>query len=406
MVVCVYLPRFELTVAAGGEGLLGRALALAPRIGADRPGSGQRIGEISGAAEARGVGAGMMLGEALVRCPELVLVPPDPLAVGDVWEAVLCGLEGIGAAVEPGHPGLAWFAAEPLRGLYGGDEATLSAAARAVRGGDAARQPRIGAGPTPFCALACALAVRSRKPFAVADEEARCWLSNRPVELLGYRPQTVALVEPLRRLGVGTLGEVARLGRHALADRFGAAGAFAWKLAVGKDEPLRPRSPGERLRETMSVGDANSGQALERVLGVLVDRLLARPERRGRALGAVAISARLAGGAHAGTWHERAVFRQALSDRRRICLAICSRLALLPGPVAELGLAVERFGPPAGTQRSLLDRSPEESRAVRLREAIAQMRAVAGLDAALRAVCVDPDSRVPERRTLLAPLQC
>ena len=32
------------------------------------------------------------------------------------------------------------------------------------------------------------------------------------------------------------------------------------------------------------------------------------------------------------------------------------------------------------------------------------MRAVAGADAALRAVCVDPDSRVPERRVVLAPV--
>jgi hypothetical protein len=29
---------------------------------------------------------------------------------------------------------------------------------------------------------------------------------------------------------------------------------------------------------------------------------------------------------------------------------------------------------------------------------------VAGHDAALRAVCVDPDSRVPERRVVLTPL--
>jgi protein ImuB len=41
---------------------------------------------------------------------------------------------------------------------------------------------------------------------------------------------------------------------------------------------------------------------------------------------------------------------------------------------------------------------------VRLGEAIAQVRTVAGQDAALRAVCVDPDSRVPERRVMLAPI--
>ena len=31
------------------------------------------------------------------------------------------------------------------------------------------------------------------------------------------------------------------------------------------------------------------------------------------------------------------------------------------------------------------------------------MRALAGQDAALRVVCVDPDSRVPERRVVLTP---
>ena len=40
----------------------------------------------------------------------------------------------------------------------------------------------------------------------------------------------------------------------------------------------------------------------------------------------------------------------------------------------------------------------------RLEEAVNQIRAVAGHDAALRAVCIDPDSRVPERRVVLTPL--
>ena len=41
----------------------------------------------------------------------------------------------------------------------------------------------------------------------------------------------------------------------------------------------------------------------------------------------------------------------------------------------------------------------------RLREAVRQTRAVAGPDAALRVLCVDRDSRVPERRVLLAPFE-
>ena len=390
MVVCVHLPRFELVVAAGGPGALtGRALAVAPLVGSE-----QRVGEVSGAAEARGVARGMDLGEALARCPDLLLVPADPMSVAETWERVMCALESIGAAVEDERPGLAYFEADGLRGLHGTDAATIAAAQRALD-----RPARVGAGPTRFCALAAALAVRSRRPLVLDGKGARRWLFGRPVGLLGFRGETEALLEPLDRLGVRTLGELVRLGRPELADRFGAPGVFAHRLACGEDTPLKARPVEERLEETLRVGDASSGPALERVLGVLVDRLLARPERRGRTLRVLALSARLLAG---GAWRERVVFRQALSDPERIGLALAVRLLLLPAPAATLRLTVERFGPVAGEQGTLLEES-RTARAARLREAIAQVRAVAGPDAALRAVCVDPDSRVPERRVVLAP---
>ena len=50
---------------------------------------------------------------------------------------------------------------------------------------------------------------------------------------------------------------------------------------------------------------------------------------------------------------------------------------------------------------------PAPSRAARaalLREALAQVRSLAGSQAALRVVCVDPSSRVPERRVVLTPI--
>src|SRR5918998_995757 len=96
MVVCVLLPRFALAVAAGDrEGLLREPAALAPE-----PGREQFVGEVSPAAEAYGIHAGMRMGEALARCPRLELVPPDPVGVADAWETTLARLEAIGAAVE------------------------------------------------------------------------------------------------------------------------------------------------------------------------------------------------------------------------------------------------------------------------------------------------------------------
>ena len=397
MVVCVHLPRFELTVAAGGaEALAGHALAIAPA-----PGGEARVGEVSGAAEAFGVTRGMALGEALARCPRLRLVAGDPLGVAQEWGRAARALEGIGAALELPRAGLAYFESDGLRGLHGGDEGVIAAARRALE-----RPVRVGAGPTRFCALAAALEVRSRRAVVVkTGNEARRYLAARSVALLGFRAETAALVEPLTRLGIDTLGELAALGRDAVADRFGAPGVLARRLARGEDDPLRTHIAEERLRESLELEEANSGPALERVLGVLVDRLLARPERRGRTLRALGISARLVEG---GTWSERVVLREALADPRRMRLALAPRLALLPAPAAYLRLEAERFGPPEGAQGALFDTgSPSPARREehrgRLREAVAQVRAAAGPEAALRAVCVDPDSRVPERRVVFTP---
>lgn len=391
MVVCVYIPRFALTVAAGGaQALAGKALVLASVAGGE-----PRLGEVSGAAEAHGIAAGMALGEALARCPELELIAADPLAVADAWEAALRALEGIGAAVEPAREGVAYFEADGLRGLHGSDAGTIAAARRAL-----ARPAKLGAGPTRFCALAAALAARGRRVKIVDAQGADAMLAAAPVELLARREQTAALVAPLQRLGVRTLGELRGLGATAMADRFGEPGTFAYGLSAGADTPLLPRTLEDALSESLSVGDAGSGTMLARVLGVLVDRLLARPQRRGRTLRAVVLSASLDGG---GAWRERVVFREATGDGERMRLALCTRLALLPAPAQTLRLEVARFGPAGGEQQSLLDQSTQ-ARRERLREAVQQVRSVAGHDAALRAVAIDPGSRVPERRVVLTPL--
>jgi protein ImuB len=408
MVICVHLPRFELAVAAGGHSeaarreLLGSALAIAPAPTDRSSATRARVGEVSGAAEGYGVVSGMALGEALARCPELRLVPGDPLGAARAWEGAARALEGIGAALELPRTGLAYFEADGLRGLHGGDAEVIDAARRALR-----RPVRVGAGPTRFCALAAALEARPRRPLVLREgPQASRYLAPRAVDLLGYRVETAALVEPLRQLGVRTLGELAALGRDAVADRFGEPGALARRLARGQDTPLRPRPLAECLEESLELWEASSGAALQHVLGLLVDRLLARPERRGRTLRALTLSARLVEG---GTWHERVVLREALSDPRRMRLALSTRLVLLPAPAAALRLAAERFGPPQGEQVALRLDSPDDApgacaaRRARLREAVAQVRAAAGPHAALRALCVDPDSRVPERRVVLTP---
>jgi len=395
VIVCVLLPRFALAVAAGGR----RRLLDGPAALAPEPGGVAAVGEVTLAAEAFGIHAGMRLSEALARCPVLALVPPDPAGVVDAWERVLMRLEGIGAGVESPQPGRACFDARGLRRLHGGSpDAVLAAARRAVRG-----PARIGAAPTRFCALAAAVRARARRAEVVGggEEGARAYLAGRPVALLRGREETRELPDPLARLGIRTLGELAALRRDAVADRFGAAGLLALDLARGRDAPPVPRAPAERMEEALELPEAGSGVQLGRALGLLVDRLLARRERRGRTLRAVVLGAALVEG---GTWRVEVPFREALAEAGRMRLALEPRLALLPAPAERLRLTVARFGPPAADQRTLVS-EPAAARERRLREGVRQARAAAGPDAALRVLVVDPDSRVPERRAVLAPYE-
>jgi len=389
MVVAVLLPRFSLLVAlAGGRReLVGTPVALAPELG-----RAQYIGETSPAAEVHGVRAGMRLGEAMARCPKLALVPPDPAGVAEAWEGVLAALESIGAAVEPGAPGAVCFDASGLLRLHGGIEGVLRAVRRALH-----RPARLAAAPSRFAALAAAARTRARKQITV--HFAAPFLAPLPIDLLGLDERVAALVEPLERLGVRTLGELATLPRAKVSDRFGIPGITAWELARGDGDAPPTRRPMQRLRERLDLPESSSGPALERALALLVDRLLARRERRGRTIRAAVLEATLVEG---GTWRERVVFREALADPVRMRLVLIPRLAGLPAPAEALAVVVERFGPAAADQPSLLEDSIAVRRA-RLREAVRQARVAAGPDAALRVLEVEPGSRVPERRAVLTP---
>ena len=405
MIVCVLYPRFALVAALPErDELLAGPVALAPE-----PGGRQTVGQVSAAAEAFGVAAGMRLGEALARCPELRLVPPDPEGERTAWGRVLDRLESIGAACESYLPGLAWFDAGGLRRVHGGRVEDVLVAARGALGGAV----RLGCAPSRFAAHAAALRARPRRgrtggsgfpggAVVVPERAVRPFLAPLPVALLRTRPELEGLPETLERLGIRTLGELAALPVPAVAERFGHPGLLALDLAQGRDTPLEPRRPPEPVAERLDLPEAALGPQLERALELLVARVLARAERRGRTLRALAITARFVEG---GTWRARVTFRRASADPERIRTALAVKLPELPAPAESLGLEVEAFGPPAYDQERLLPDSPAELRRRRISDAVGQVRQAAGRDAALRVLEVDPDSRLPERRAVLAPFE-
>jgi protein ImuB len=387
-VASALIPRFRLIAAVESGEILARPAALAPE-----PGAAQLIGEVSEPAEGFGLRPGMRMGEALSRCPELALIPPDPERAGRSWDEALRRLEGLGAEVESERAGEVFFEASGLEGLWGGIEGVLRRARRELGG-----STRLGVGPARFCAYVAARTVGGIVP----DGGAREFLDPQLVSLLcgrlGAHEEADDFPNELERLGISTLGRLAGLPRDAVADRFGRLGLRAWRLARGEDEPLRPRPVREAIAVELDLPEAVTGQQLERALELLISRLLAHRGRRGRMLRALRLSARLAAG---GGWRRQVALRRATAEQSRLADALLPHLSLLPAPAESLRLEAIALGPETGEQLSLA--SPEEERRQRISEAVRQTRSAAGADSVLRVLEVDPESRVPERREVLMP---
>ncbi|MEO7197071.1 MAG: hypothetical protein ABIZ50_01215, partial [Solirubrobacterales bacterium] len=287
------IPRFSLLAAVGDRsGMLTEPAAVAPQ-----PGGEQRVGEVSGAAEAFGIRPGMPVSEALGRCPRLALLAPDPGRAAAEWERIVRNLEGIGASVESNRVGEAFFAIDGLRSIWGPRREDVL-----IRAGRAIGLPaRIAGAPTRFCAYAAASTAGSRRrraPRVIGAGRERDFLAPLPVSLLDGRLQIEdgetggRLVGTLERLGVRTLGDLAGLPRVAIADRFGGLGLRARGLACGEDTPLRPRRPHEELVQAIGLPEAAYGIQLVRALDLLIERVLADPRRAERAIRSLRLEAR------------------------------------------------------------------------------------------------------------------
>ena len=128
-------------------------------------------------------------------------------------------------------------------------------------------------------------------------------------------------------------------------------------------------------------------------------RLLARPERAGRPLRKVAVSARLVSG---GSWRRTVTLREATAERSRLRAALGPKLLEVPAPVVELRLEAVELAEHTGLQLALI--APEGAEAdVRLREGLRQVRASTGTGSVCAVVEVAPWSRIPETRALVVP---
>ncbi len=396
VIAAIVIPAFDLRAALRlRPSLQAKPAALAPL-----PGTEPLIGSITGPAEAKGVRPGMRLGEALATCPQLELVEQDPATVEQAWEEILRRLEDAGFSVESADAGTVFFETKGVERLYGGLEPALKRALHAV---GSVWDGRAGAAERRFAALAAANVARPGQALIVSDDRTRSFLAPLPLQLL---PLERARYEELEELGVRTIGQLAGLPGAAVADRLGPDGRRAWSLARGEQDgrgwehSVTPRRPAVALYETLEFPEA-VGQllTLRRGLGVLIDRLLARPERAGRPPRKVAVWARLVGGA---SWRRTVTLREPTADPARLRAALGPKLAELPAPALKLRLEVSELAEHTGEQLELLAAEGNMLQG-RLREGLRQVKAAVGSGGVSTVVEVAPWSRIPEARALLVP---
>ncbi|MFN8110298.1 MAG: DNA polymerase Y family protein [Thermoleophilia bacterium] len=391
MIVAVVLPRFPLLVALlAAHRPVDAPVALAPA-----PGAPQVVGICTPAAEAHGVQAGLRVGEAMARCPHLVLVAPDPDAVADAHERLLLRLEDMGAAVEPGAPGTACFAAGGLLRLHRGIDGVLRRTAACLPVG---ADGRVGAAPSRFAALQAAHQAQPRRPLIVDRDGVREFLAPLPVDRLPLPPDAV---DGLRDLGLRTMESLAALPRGSALERLGFDGFPAWRLARGEDDrPLRPRVPPSPLQARYAFPEpVGSLPVLQAAARLLLGRVATTARARGCTLRSVRLRARLADG---GSWSHEVPLREATTDLTLLQLAALPPLEHVTGPVTQLAVRADASGDGRGRQLTLQHPGHTE-RIRRAGEAVRQVRAAVGDTALLRAVELEPWSRLPERRWALVP---
>ncbi|GAA1867302.1 hypothetical protein GCM10009772_48140 [Pseudonocardia alni subsp. carboxydivorans] len=218
------------------------AAARAAHVPADRPAAvlhANRVLACSATARRHGVRRGLRRREAQARCPELVVLAPDPGRDARLFEPVAAAVEALAPGVEVVRPGLLVLPARGPVGWFGGERAAVERLIDQVAL-HAGTECQIGVADGMFAAALAARRGRGVPPGRSAE-----FLAPLEVAELDRDPDVdrAALVDLLRRLGLRSLGAFASLSESDVASRFGADAVAAHRLARGLD----PRPPARRV---------------------------------------------------------------------------------------------------------------------------------------------------------------
>ncbi len=212
-------------------------------------GTGNR-GVVSTASyEARpfGVHSAMPMVQARRLCPDAIVLPPDFERYRAASDRIMEVFGSYSPLVEPLSLDEAFLDMTGSEGLFGSPREMGERIQRDVAAATGGLTVSIGAATTKFVAKVASDFDKPDGLVLVPPEETLDFLWPLPVSRLwGVGPRTQ---ERLERLGLATIGDVARLERSSLRDSLGSLGEHIWRLANADD----PREVVPE-REAKSVG--------------------------------------------------------------------------------------------------------------------------------------------------------
>ncbi len=336
---------------------------------------------------------GTTLADAQARSPLARQVAADPSAYAQQFDELLARLQLVSPLVEADAPEQAYVGLDGLSALYGGTAGVLAALQAAVPNGLMAR---IGVGAGKFPAAIAARAAPAGEVRRVPADVAS-FLAPHPVEAL---PAPRATPQRLRRLGLRTVGDVARQGIGPLQAQFGPLGAQLWRLAQGEDtQPLVLHRAVEA--HTASLSFPAPVATIETMLFAaerLLRQLFARPEMHGRYARIMTVEGAVS---QRPRWQRQVALKEPASTVSQAMPAVKRLLTLYPpqGPPEEMTISLQALTGEAGRQTSLFQNVQRaQSLAVALRQVKARFGGVLPVYQIQKA---EPWSRIPERRHVL-----
>jgi DNA polymerase-4 len=233
-----------------------------------------------------GVRSAMPMFKALKACPEAVVVKPD----FSKYRAESRRILGMAAELTPLVQNLsldeAWLDLSGTERLHGATPALTLARLQARIEAETGVTVSIGLAPNKFLAKVASDLDKPRGFSVIGARTAQAFLAPKPVGILpGVGP---AMVASLERAGFRTVGDLARVDRKVLAERWGAHGLRLADLACGRDS--RAVNPHEGRKgisaETTFNEDLSRLADLEDVLAGLCEKV-ARHARADRIAGRV-----------------------------------------------------------------------------------------------------------------------